>query len=283
MAGREYVSPSVPAANTMLGMGSSRFNSNGFGLSNGADAIGSNPNFLSPSTFSNTTPTEFGLQPNKSVPYHYSCKSFDDTRFSPGALMFAIKNPRRFNLSCPNESRRVEDLIELNAWLATLPETHRRQGAGAGLDTAQHVVREIKFLGVLKTKVSDSHRERHLGTYVANNVVGGRASVVNVWGNSAREGTPLYMIVKKVPKEYGQKWVWQLCPYANMQHDAPPLNELLYRDEAAGPEKLGTTIFIGTSMSTPTAFVEGNETLIESKNAERLSCYSGGVDVCVGV
>jgi len=27
----------------------------------------------------------------------------------------------------------------------------------------------------------------------------------------------------------------------------------------------------------------GNETLIESKNAERLSCYSGGVDVCVGV
>ena len=46
-----------------------------------------------------TTPTEFGLQPNKSIPYHYSCKSFDDTRFSPGALTFAIKTPRK-KLSC---------------------------------------------------------------------------------------------------------------------------------------------------------------------------------------
>ena len=80
MSGQSYVSPSVPAASSMLGMGSGRFNSNGFGLTNGPDAIGSNPNFMSPSTFSNTTPTEFGLQPNKSVPYHYSCKSADETR-----------------------------------------------------------------------------------------------------------------------------------------------------------------------------------------------------------
>jgi hypothetical protein len=176
MSGQSYVSPSVPAASSMLGMGSGRFNSNGFGLTNGPDAIGSNPNFMSPSTFSNTTPTEFGLQPNKSVPYHYSCKSADETRFSPGALMFSIKNPRRFNLTCPNQSRRVEDLIELNAWLES-PEMMNSKH----LVTTEDVIREIKFLGVLKTKVSESQRERHLGTFVLNNVVGGRASVVNVW------------------------------------------------------------------------------------------------------
>jgi hypothetical protein len=159
MAGREYVSPSVPAANTMLGMGSSRFNSNGFGLTNGADAIGSNPNFLSPSTFSNTTPTEFGLQPNKSIPYHYSCKSVDESRFSPGALMFAIRNPRKFQLSCPEGSRRVEDLIELNAWLARL-ESYK------DLDTVETVLQTIKLIGVLKTKISESQRERQLGSFV---------------------------------------------------------------------------------------------------------------------
>jgi len=278
MAGREYVAPSAPMANQMIGMGSGVLNRNGFGLTNGVEAIEQNPNFLSTSTFSNTNPTEFGLEPNKSIPYHYSCKSLDESRFSPGALMFSIKNPRRFGLGCPNGSRRVEDLIELNSWLAS-PEMHENKQ----LLTADAFIKEIKCLGVLKTKISDSHRERHLGTFVLNNVVGGRASVVNVWGNSAREGTPLYMIVKKVQREYGQKWVWQLCPYASMQNEAPTLKDLLYQDHAGGAQKLGGTIFVGTSMSTPTAFVEGNEKIIESKNADKLSCYAGGVDVCMGV
>ena len=171
----------APAATTMLGMGSSRLNSNGFGLANGGDAIESNPRFLPTSTFSSATPTEIGLEANKSVPYHYSCKAADESRFEPGALMFAIKNPRRFSLSCPNESRRVEDLIELNRWMAS-PDMRDHKA----LQTIQDVIREIKFLGVLKTKVSESQRERHLGTFVLNNVVGGCASVVNVWQGSDR-------------------------------------------------------------------------------------------------
>jgi hypothetical protein len=247
MAGREYVAPSVPMANRMIGEDSRRFNSNGFGLANGAEAIQSNPNFLSSSTFSNTTPTEFGLQPNKSVPYHYSCKSLDESRFSPGALMFSIKNPRRFGLSCPEGSRRVEDLIELNAWLDKIGDPkHEAHAAGTKhLKTAADVIKEINFLGVLKTKISESHRERHLGTFVLNNVVGGRASVVNVWGNSAREGTPLFMIVKKVQKDYGKRWVWRLCPYANMQNDIPLLKDLTYQSAADSEcKELGRTIFI---------------------------------------
>ena len=84
-------------------------------------------------------------------------------------------------------------------------------------------------------------------------------------------------------QDYGQKWVWQLCPYASMQNDAPTLKDLLYQDHAAGSQKLGGIIFVGTSMSTPTAFVEGNEKIIETKNADKLSCYAGGVDVCMGV
>ena len=65
------------------------------------------------------------------------------------------------------------------------------------------------------------------------------------------------MIVKKTPKDWGQKWVWQLCPYASMQNDNPNLKDLVYQDHAEGDQKLGQTIFIGTSMSTPTAYVEG--------------------------
>ena len=169
--------------------------------------------------------------------------------------------------------------------ITTKAPKHEAHAAGnKHLKTAADVIQEISFLGVLKTKVSESHRERHLGTFVLNNVVGGRASVVNVWGNSAREGTPLFVIVKKVQKDYGKRWVWRLCPYANMQNDIPLLKDLTYQSASDSDHKeLGQTIFIGTSMSTPTAYVEGNETLIESKNAERLSCYSGGVDVCVGV
>jgi hypothetical protein len=156
MAGREYVAPSVPMANRMIGEDSRRFNSNGFGLANGAEAIQSNPNFLSSSTFSNTTPTEFGLQPNKSVPYHYSCKSLDESRFSPGALMFSIKNPRRFGLSCPEGSRRVEVLIELNAWLDNISDPkHEAHAAGVKfLKTAADVIREIN--SALESKYDES-------------------------------------------------------------------------------------------------------------------------------
>jgi hypothetical protein len=281
MAGREYVTPSVPAANTMLSTGQGRMGSNGFGVANGAEAIQSNPNFLSASTFSNTTPTEIGLQPNKSIPYHYSCKATDESRFSPGALMFNIKNPNRYRnpkLPCPQGSRRVEDLIELNTWLAGLDDDDN-----AKLPEAADVLKEIKFLGVLKTKISESQRERQLGTFVLNNVVAGRASVVNVWGNAAREATPLYMIIKKVRKNNGQKWVWNFQPYASMQNIHPQSSDMLYLDKANGNQKFGELMKIGTSMSTPTAHVEGNESLIESTLADRLSMYSGGVDVCIGV
>ena len=93
------------------------------------------------------------------------------------------------------------------------------------------------------------------------------------------------MIVKKVQKNFGKDWVWRLTPYASMQQDTPPLRDLIYQDTASNDpqQKMGGHMFIGTSMSTPNAYVEGNETIIESKNSERLSCYSGGVDVCVGV
>jgi len=274
-----FLTPSQPAAILGAGLGKRKFGDNGFDIANGAGADGlkANPGFAIPATFGNATPTEFGLQPNKSIPYHYSCKSNDERQFSPGALMFSIQRPRPYsNLPCPEGSRRVEDLIALNAWLATLGENHIK------LQTAADVLREIKFVGVLKTKINESQRERQLGTFVLNNVVGGRASVVNVWGNQAREGTPLLIIVKKVRNEDG-KWVWRFCPYASMQNDQPSMAHMTYRDTANGCSKLAKVIRIGTSMSTPTAFVDGNELLFDSKNADRLSCYSGGVDVCVGV
>jgi hypothetical protein len=261
--------PSTPAAKLFAPLGSSAFGGNGFSLDSHKPT--NNPNFISPSTFSNAAPTEFGMQTNKSIPYHFSAKSADPNKFSPGALLFSWRSPRRFGLQCPDKSRYVEDLIEVNKWL--------KSNAAQKMQTAHDVCEEIQFVGVLKGAITANSRERSLGTCVMNTVVGQRASAVNVWGSTVREGTSLYFIVKKVSE--GTNCFWKFQPHAG---DYPGLSELICTDPSTNETVVGTTVFVGTAMSTPTACAEGCEALIDDPcRSQRLACYAGGVDVCIGV
>jgi hypothetical protein len=272
-----YLQPSIPAATAYGSIGAKTFAQSGFSVSSLDAYSQGDPRFFNATTFSNTSPTEFGLQANKSIPYHFSCKADDLNKFSPGALMFTIRSHRAFGISCPENSRVVDDLIGINKWLHDLAPRYAHL-----LKTTMDVMGEIKFMGALKSQITDQLRERNLGTFVMNCVVAQRASVVNVWGNNAREGTPLYIIIKKVKLANRTDMVWRLCPYADMQTPAPPLKQLVYSD-GGDVFGVGEAIFIGTAMSTPTAYVEGNENILDSTNASRLACYAGGVDVCIGV
>jgi hypothetical protein len=221
--------------------------------------------------------SDYSQLTNKSIVYHFSSKSKNPGQYAPGALIFAFRSPRKFGLECHDKSKRVADLFELNEWfkeMAIMPE-HRVKNA-LYLDTAEKVLQEVRFAGVLKGALTASSRERHLGTCIMNNVVGERASVVNVWGHDAKEGAGMYMIITKDKKS---KPAWRVIPHAGK---SPTACELKFIED--GQIKFGRAFFIGTAISTPTPCAEGNERLIDDPvRSRRLAGYAGGVDVCIGV
>lgn len=236
--------------------------------------ISSTPDFILPTTFSDASPTEWGQQTNKSIMYHYSAKAKDLDQYGPGAVMFMFRSPRLLGLDCPDRSKRVADIFELNNWFVEISgnQKYREQ-----LATVDDVLAQISFAGVLKNAITNSSRERNLGTAVMNNVVGDRASTVNLWGPLAREGMPLHMIIKKNKKN---KKAWKICPYAG---HGPRVVDLKYEDED-GKTKVGGSIFIGTAISSPTVNVEGVENAFDNpEKSRRLQGWTGGVDVCLGV
>lgn len=268
--------PSTPSATTFGPLASSAFGQTGLSLvtHNPAQDVSGMP---TQTTFRNATPTEFGQLTNKSIVYHYSTKSKDPNMYGPGALLFSWRAPRKFDMNCPDRSKCVADLFELNEWFRDMkqkPENKHKHDTL--LATADKVLSEINFMGVLKGAITGSSRERHLGTCILNNVVGERASTVNVWGSSAKEGMPLYLILKK---DIHSKGAWKLVPYAGT---GIPVAELVFEEK--GKLFIGGSMFIGTAISSPTACAEGNENLIEDPvRSRRLAGYAGGVDVCIGV
>ena len=149
--------------------------------------ISSSPDFKLPTTFSDATPTEWGQQTNKSIMYHYSAKAKDLDQYGPGAVIFMFRSPRLLGLDCPDRSKRVADIFELNKWFNEIEDHPGNQKYRDQLSSVDDVLFHIKFAGVLKNAMTNSNRERNLGTAVMNNVVGERASTVNLWGSSARE------------------------------------------------------------------------------------------------
>lgn len=238
--------------------------------------ISSAPDFRIPTSFSDATPTEWGQQTNKSIMYHYSAKANDLDQYGPGAVIFMFRSPRLLGLDCPDRSKRVADIFELNKWFAQIeerPENHKYRDQ---LATVDDVLSHIKFAGVLKNAITNSTRERNLGTAVMNNVVGERASTVNLWGSAAREGTPLHVIIKRE----GKHKAWKISPYAG---HGPSLKDLVYED-SQGRDRVGGSIYIGLAISSPTVNVEGNEDAFDnSEKSRRLQGWTGGVDVCLGV
>lgn len=267
---------STPAATTFGPLAAATFGQTGLSLVS-HDPVQNVSGFPSPTTFSNATPTEFGQQTNKSIVYHYSTKSQNPDVLGPGALIFSFRNPRCFGLHCPDRSKYVADLIEINRWFVEMEKPEHRMTRDAHLDTPEKVLSQINFMGVLKGAITGSSRERHLGTCVLNNVVGERASTINVWRHGAKEGMPLHVILIKAVSQ-GVR-AWKFVPYAGY---GPPVSALQYED--GGKWCVGGSIFIGTAISSPTACAEGNENLLDDpKRSLRLASYAGGVDVCVGV
>ena len=270
-----YLNPSVPNASKYRKSGSAHFAQSGFAVSSLDDYAQTDPKFFQSTSFSDTSPTEFGLEANKSIPYHISAITNNQGQLSPGALMFAFRSARGFGMTVPDGARYVDDLIGLNGWLEM--NSHRKE-----LASVDAVVKQFTFMGVLQSQITNQLRKRNDDTFIMNNVVAMRASVVNVWGTEAREGSPLYLIVKKV-RTRDNKLVWRFVPYAHLQQTYPPLSALLCGVKEGETPELGHAIFIGTAMSTPTAFAEGNEDILNSPNAARLAVYAGGIDVCIAV
>ncbi len=244
-----------------------------------------NPGLIQNATFSNASPSEFGTWTNKSIVYHCSALIGDTIRrgslpvapYSPGALLFSWRSPRTLDfdeMGCPERSRRVMDLMDINKVM------REKSASFEKFKTSEELAQQISLVGVLKTSITDSARERSLGTSVINNVVGQRASVVNVWGYDLCEGMKTYVIVKKKKSTSdSEKDVWTLTPYVG---SSITVDALEY--EEGGMTKIGTPIFIGTVMSPPSAHAEGCESLVDDPvRSTRIACYAGGVDVCLGV
>lgn len=274
---------------TLFGsLAASAFGSTGVQLQS-IQPVASNPGLIQNATFSNASPSEFGMQTNKSIVYHCSALLGDGTvsagrhavaPYSPGALLLSWRSPRKFNfdeVGCPDRARRVMDVMDVNRVLREKNEKF------AMITSAEQLARELNFVGVLKASITDSARERNLGTSVINNVVGHRASVVNVWGYDVSEGMRTYLVIKKrkTKKDDGTTSVtaWHVAPYAGT---TLPIDALEYVDD--GKIKIGEAIFVGTIMSPPTAHADGCANLMDDPvRSVRLACYAGGVDVCLGV
>ncbi|MBE35263.1 MAG: hypothetical protein CMI16_06875 [Opitutaceae bacterium] len=274
-------------------LSASVFGSTGVQL-RGIEPVATNPGLIQNATFSNASPSEFGMQTNKSIVYHCSAMLGDKTvaaerhapvPYSPGAILLSWRSPRRFDfdtVGCPERARRVMDIMDVNRTLRENSEDF----ANNGIDTAEKLARELNFVGVLKTSVTDSARERSLGTSVVNNVVGQRASVVNVWGYDVTEGMRAYLVIKKkTMKTDGGTSVnaWYIAPHAGTTLSVDALTYV----ESSGKNakmKVGHAIFVGTIMSAPTAHADGCANLLDDPaRSSRLACYAGGVEVCLGV
>ena len=282
---------SAPPSTLFGTLSASAFGSTGVQLQ-GIQPVATNPGLIQNATFSNASPSEFGMQTNKSIVYHCSAMLGDGSvaagrhapaPYSPGAILLSWRSPRRFDfdtVGCPERARRVMDLMDVNR---TLRE-HSQDFANKGIDTAEKLARELNFVGVLKTSVTDSARERSLGTSVVNNVVGQRASVVNVWGYDVSEGMRAYLVIrKKTMKTDGGAVVhaWHVAPYAGTTLS---MDALAYVDGDDDKLKIGHAVFVGTIMSPPTAHADGCANLLDDPvRSSRLACYAGGVEVCLGV
>lgn len=292
------LSVSAPPATLFGSLSSSAFGSTGVQLQ-GIQPIASNPGLIQNATFSNASPSEFGMQTNKSIVYHCSALLGDGTisagrhavaPYSPGAILLSWRSARKFKIDevgCPDRSRRVMDVMDINRVLREKSKEFTQ------ITSARELVRELNFVGVLKASVTDSARERTLGTSVINNVVGQRASVVNVWGYDVSEGMRAYLVIKKKKTKTDggiPVTAWHVTPYAGT---ALPIDALEYVDDdtyvddagvTKNKTKIGDAIFVGTIMSPPTAHADGCANLLEDPvRSLRLACYAGGVDVCLGV
>jgi hypothetical protein len=275
--------PSTPAAIQYAKLGPSAFESAGLKLVS-HDPTNRGFAMPMPMSFSNATPTEFGMLTNKSIVYHFSTKCDNADAFGPGSLMFMWRSPRLFDIPCPDKSKYTGDIFDVNAWLETMedPKTNNKAAYGKYIDTADKILQEITVMGVLRGAITGSSRERSTGTTILNNVVGQRASTVNLWGYKATEGVSLHLILKRFHRE-GGKSVWKFVPFAGR---GPYLQDLLYNVDGSknSAQGLGGSLFIGTAMSSPTAFAEGSENIIDNlQRSQRLAGYAGGVDICVGV
>jgi hypothetical protein len=274
--------PSVPPTTLFAPLAASAFGSTGVELR--AIAPQATDGLIQNATFNNASPSQFGMQTNKSIVYHCSALIGESASrgflpvapYSPGALLFSWRSPRALDFDetgCPERSRRVMDLMDVNKVMREKPASFEK------FSTSEELARQLSFAGVLKTSITDSARERSLGTSIINNVVGQRASVVNVWGYDLCEGMKTYVIVKKKSTVDGANPVWTLTPYVGT---FVTVEALEYQE---GTEtKIGTPIFIGTVMSPPSVHAEGCESLIDDPvRSTRIACYAGGVDVCLGV
>ena len=294
---------SAPPSTLFGSLSASAFGSTGVQLQ-GIQPIASNPGMISNATFSNASPSEFGMQTNKSIVYHCSAMLGDATvaghhhrqdaaaPYSPGAILLSWRSPRRLGFDetgCPDRARRVMDLMDVNRVL------REKSDSFGSIQTAEQLAHELNFVGVLKASITDSARERTLGTSVINNVVGQRASVVNVWGYDVSEGMRAYLTIKrkKMKKDGGNVSVdaWHVAPYAGTTLPVEVLEYVdddTYVDEIDGrtkkKTKIGHAIFVGTIMSPPTAHADGCANLLDDPvRSKRLACYAGGIEVCLGV
>lgn len=269
------LNPSTPAATAFGPLAMSTFGNTNLTLVS-HKPVSSPPDLNNiPTTFSNATPTEWGHQTNKSIMYHYSAKAKDLNQYGPGAILFMFRNPATFGLDCPDRSKRVADIFEINELFREWHKNGKHQRVNGPLSSCENVMNEMSFLGVLKSSITGSTRERSLGTAIMNSVVGERASTVNLWGNAAREGVPLHLILKK-----DAIGAWKFVPYAG---HGPPAAEVTYKD-SNNEIKMSESFFVGTAISSPTISVDGEQNILDDPvRSNRLQGWTGGVDICVGV
>lgn len=249
-----------------------------FGMTSmSSQGVGGFPSNAGSSSFLDASPTEIGLGANKSVVYHYAVKRTDQSFLTPGAVMFVLRDPRIYGEKCASEVCFAQDFYKLNQWLKAKHQSLRNC-------SAEFVANLWKICGVVKHQVNGV-MSRQNDSIVMNNVVGQRASTVNVWGEQAREGTRLYFIVKKDGEGF-----WRFVPFASCDKDHPHLQDLEYKDKMVGNKtavtmdkegtatQYGAYIFVGTAISSPMACVEGSNGLFSES-----SFFAGAVDVCIGV
>jgi hypothetical protein len=154
----------------------------------------------------------------------------------------------------------------MNQWLKT--KNHLAKSS------PEQIASMWKMCGVVKHQVNGV-MARQNDSIVMNNVVGQKASTVNIWGEQAREGTRLFFVVKKDQDGY-----WKFVPFASCDKDYPHLKDLAYDDVTNGKvvRRYGCYVFIGTAISSPMACVEGSNGVFSES-----SFFAGAVDVCVGI
>ena len=130
-------------------------------------------------------------------------------------------------------------------------------------------------MGVIKNEAAPMRTrlgDERFGSRMINLVVGYRVKTFNIWGSDIDVGTRMYFICKKVllddkssmhqnkRQRTDAKYVWKIYPYANKQHDTPPLSILAYEEydemTRTTKTKIGSYVCVGMSservMTVPT-------------------------------